>query len=59
MRIQSRLIAGLGVLQGGGGDDFLFGDGHNDIIFGGDQHDFDQNQKLYFDPFRGRFEPIA
>jgi hypothetical protein len=30
-----------------------------DVIFGGDQHDFDQNHKLYCDPYRGRFEPIA
>jgi hypothetical protein len=30
-----------------------------DIVFGGDQHDFDQNHKIYFDPYRGRFEPIA
>ncbi|MEE8410232.1 MAG: CotH kinase family protein [Myxococcota bacterium] len=30
-----------------------------DVIFGGDQHDFLSNHKLYFDPYRGRFEPIA
>jgi hypothetical protein len=30
-----------------------------DVIFGGDQHDFDQNHKLYFDPYKGRFEPVA
>jgi hypothetical protein len=30
-----------------------------DVVFGGDQHDFRQNHKLYFDPYRGRWEPIA
>jgi len=30
-----------------------------DIIFGGDQHDFRENHKLYFDPYRGRWEPVA
>lgn len=30
-----------------------------DVVFGGDQHDFDSNQKLYYDPYRERFEPIA
>jgi hypothetical protein len=30
-----------------------------DVVFGGNNHDFDQNHKLYFDPYRGRFEPIA
>jgi hypothetical protein len=30
-----------------------------DIAFGGEQHDFRDNHKLYFDPYRGRFEPIA
>jgi len=30
-----------------------------DVIFGCNQHDFDQNQKLYLDPHRGKFEPIA
>ena len=30
-----------------------------DIVFGGDQHDFRDNHKLYFDPYRGRFEPVA
>ncbi len=30
-----------------------------DVVFGGEQHDFASNQKLYFDPYRGRFEPIA
>ncbi|HUT78412.1 MAG TPA: CotH kinase family protein [Polyangia bacterium] len=30
-----------------------------DMAFGGDQHDFRDNHKLYFDPYRGRFEPVA
>lgn len=30
-----------------------------DIAFGGDQHDARSNHKLFFDPYRGRFEPIA
>lgn len=30
-----------------------------DVVFGGDQHDFESNHKLYFDRYRGRFEPIA
>jgi hypothetical protein len=30
-----------------------------DVVFGCNQHDFHQNHKLYFDPYRGRFEPIA
>lgn len=30
-----------------------------DVVFGGDQHDEGANLKLYFDPYRGRFEPIA
>jgi len=30
-----------------------------DVVFGGNQHDFHQNHKLYFDPYRARFEPIA
>jgi hypothetical protein len=30
-----------------------------DIVFGTNQHDFNQGHKLYFDPYRGRFEPIA
>lgn len=30
-----------------------------DVVFGSNQHDFGQNHKLYFDPYRGRFEPIA
>jgi len=30
-----------------------------DVVFGCNQHDFGDNQKLYFDPYRDRFEPIA
>ncbi len=30
-----------------------------DVAFGGDQHDFRENHKYYFDPYRGRWEPIA
>lgn len=30
-----------------------------DVVFGCNQHDFSDNHKLYFDPYRGRFEPIA
>ncbi len=30
-----------------------------DVAFGCNQHDFSENHKLYFDPYRGRFEPIA
>ncbi|MBM4372006.1 MAG: CotH kinase family protein, partial [Deltaproteobacteria bacterium] len=30
-----------------------------DVVFGGDQHDWDRNHKLYFDPYRARFEPVA
>jgi hypothetical protein len=30
-----------------------------DVVFGGDQHDFRENHKLYFDPYRGRWEPVA
>jgi hypothetical protein len=30
-----------------------------DVVFGGNQHDYSDNHKLYFDPYRGRFEPIA
>lgn len=30
-----------------------------DVIFGNDQHDFHQDHKLYFDPYRARFEPVA
>ena len=30
-----------------------------DVAFGGDRHNFRQNQKYAFDPYRGRWEPIA
>ena len=30
-----------------------------DVVFGGSQHDWDQNHKLYVDPYTGRFEPVA
>ncbi len=30
-----------------------------DVAFGGDQHDFRQNHKLYYDPYRGRWELVA
>lgn len=30
-----------------------------DVTFGCNQHDFSDNHKLYFDPYRDRFEPIA
>ena len=30
-----------------------------DVVFGGTEHDYDQDHKLYFDPYRGRWEPIA
>ncbi|MEN9581415.1 MAG: hypothetical protein RJA70_4424, partial [Pseudomonadota bacterium] len=30
-----------------------------DVAFGGDQHDFRENHKYYFDPYRGRWEPVA
>lgn len=30
-----------------------------DVTFGCNQHDFGDNHKLYFDPYRDRFEPIA
>ena len=30
-----------------------------DVVFGSNQHDFSGNHKLYFDPYKGRFEPIA
>jgi len=30
-----------------------------DVVFGCNQHDFSENHKLYFDPFRDKFEPIA
>ena len=30
-----------------------------DVVFGSNQHDFARNHKLYFDPYKGQFEPIA
>ena len=30
-----------------------------DVVFGCSQHDFSDNHKLYYDPYRERFEPIA
>jgi hypothetical protein len=30
-----------------------------DVVFGCNQHDFGEHHKLYFDPYRSRFEPIA
>ncbi|MGC4065563.1 MAG: hypothetical protein QM784_13135 [Polyangiaceae bacterium] len=30
-----------------------------DVVFGNNQHDYHQNHKLYFDPYKNRFEPIA
>lgn len=30
-----------------------------DVVFGNNQHDYHQNHKLYFDPYKHRFEPIA
>ena len=30
-----------------------------DVAFGGDQHDFREDHKLHFDPYRGRWEPVA
>jgi hypothetical protein len=30
-----------------------------DVVFGNNQHDFHRNHKLFFDPYRGRFEPVA
>jgi hypothetical protein len=30
-----------------------------DVVFGGNQHDWDQDHKLFFDPYRGKWEPIA
>ncbi|HEY5962216.1 MAG TPA: CotH kinase family protein, partial [Polyangiaceae bacterium] len=30
-----------------------------DVVFGNNQHDYHQNHKLYFDPYKSRFEPIA
>lgn len=30
-----------------------------DVVFGGNEHDYFSNHKLYFDPYRGRFEPVV
>jgi hypothetical protein len=30
-----------------------------DIAFGCDQHNYRENHKLYFDPYKGRWEPVA
>jgi len=30
-----------------------------DVVFGGNQHDWDENHKIFFDPYKGRFEPVA
>ncbi len=30
-----------------------------DVVFGLDQRNYDENQKFYFDPYRGRFEPVV
>lgn len=30
-----------------------------DVAFGGDEHDWLANHKLYYDPYRGLFEPVA
>jgi hypothetical protein len=30
-----------------------------DVVFGSNSHDFHQDHKLYFDPYKARFEPIA
>ena len=30
-----------------------------DVAFGGDQHDFREDHKLHFDPYRGRWGPVA
>ncbi len=30
-----------------------------DVAFGGDEHDYQSNHKLYYDPYRGLFEPVA
>ncbi len=30
-----------------------------DVAFGGAEHDYFSNHKLYFDAYRGRFEPVA
>ena len=29
-----------------------------DRLFGGQHHDYNHNHKIYFDPYKGRFEPI-
>lgn len=30
-----------------------------DVAFGSDQHDFRQNHKLHYDPYKGRWAPVA
>jgi len=30
-----------------------------DVVLGIDQHNYDENQKLYYDPYRGVFEPVV
>ena len=30
-----------------------------DVVFGGNEHDYFSKHKLYFDPYRGRFEPVV
>lgn len=30
-----------------------------DVAFGGSEHDYFSNHKLYFDPYRGKFEPVT
>ncbi len=30
-----------------------------DVVFGGNEHDYFTNHKLYYDPYRGKFEPLA
>ena len=30
-----------------------------DVVFGGNEHDYFSNHKLYYDPYRGKFEPVA
>ncbi|MBI3179815.1 MAG: CotH kinase family protein, partial [Deltaproteobacteria bacterium] len=30
-----------------------------DVVFGGSEHDYFSNHKLYFDPYRGKVEPVA
>ncbi len=30
-----------------------------DVVFGGNDHDYFSNHKLYFDPYRGKLEPVA